>query len=431
MSELSHNHLISHASKVMLKILLNRLTPQAEMIIAEEQAGFRPGRSTTEQIFSLRILCERYLQHQQDLFHVFVDFKKAFDRVWHAALWSTMKLYNINANLIKVIESLYSKATSAVYYNGSVGEWFRTTVGVRQGCLLSPTLFNIFLKRIMTDALENHEGWVSIGGRTITNLRFADDIDALAGKEDELVKLINHLDTTSTKYGMEISAEKTKLMTNNTKGISVDVRIGGQKLETVQSFKYLGSVVTDEGSKQEIMSRIAQTIGALTKLKAIWKDKNTALSSKIRLMRSLVISIFLYACETWTLTAELEKKIQTAEMRCFRRLLGISYGDHVTNEKVGNRIRQAIGPYEDLLTTFEETKTEMVWAQNKINRTCKDDPTGHCTRREKERQTEKEMGRQHNGVDRIKVGWSPSKGRKQRRMENSGCPIILGAPTVK
>ena len=102
----------------------------------------------------------------------------------------------------------------------------------------------------MTDALENHEGSVSIGGRTITNLRFADDIDALAEKEDELVKLINHLDTTSTKYGMVISAEKTKLMTNKIKGISSDVRIGGQQLETVQSFKYLGSVVTDEGSKQ-------------------------------------------------------------------------------------------------------------------------------------------------------------------------------------
>ena len=104
------------------------------------------------------------------------------------------------------------------------------------------------------------------------------------------------------------------------------------------------------------MSRIAQTIGALTKLKTIWKDKNIALSSKIRLMRSLVISIFLYACETWTLTAELEKKIQTTEMRCFRRRLGISYRDHVTNEKVGNRIRQAIGPYEDLLTTVKKRK---------------------------------------------------------------------------
>ena len=136
--------------------------------------------------FSLRILCDRYLQHQQDLFHVFVDFKKAFDRVWHAALWSTMKLYNINANQITVIESLYSKATSAVYFNGSVGEWFRTTAGVRQGCLLSPTLFNIFLERIMTDALENHKGSVSIGGRTITNLRFADDIDAISGKKTSL-----------------------------------------------------------------------------------------------------------------------------------------------------------------------------------------------------------------------------------------------------
>ena len=220
-----------------------------------------------------------------------------------------MKLYNINANLIKVIESLYSKATSAVYYNGSVREWFGTTVGVRQGCLLSHTLFNISFERITTDALEDHDESVSTGGRTITNLRFADDIDALAGKE-ELFKLVNHLDTASTTYGMEISTEKTKLMTNNIKGISLDIRIGDQKLETVQSFKYLGSVVTDEGSKQEILSRIAQAIGALTKLKTIWKDKNIALSSKTRLMRSLVISIFLYACETWTLTAELERKIQ-------------------------------------------------------------------------------------------------------------------------
>ena len=98
----------------MLKIILNRLKLQAEEIIAEEQAGFTPGRSTTKQIFNLRLLYEKYLQHQQNLYHVFVDFKKAFDRVWHAAIWSTMKLYNINANLIKVIESLYIKATSAV-----------------------------------------------------------------------------------------------------------------------------------------------------------------------------------------------------------------------------------------------------------------------------------------------------------------------------
>ena len=123
--------LISHSSKVMLKVILNRLKPQAEEIIAEEQAGFRAGRSTTEQIFNLRTLCEKYLQHQQNLYHVFIDFKKAFDRVWHAALWATMRKYNINANLVRTTAQLYEKATSAVQMNCSIGEWFRTTVGVK------------------------------------------------------------------------------------------------------------------------------------------------------------------------------------------------------------------------------------------------------------------------------------------------------------
>ena len=123
--------LISHPSKVMLKIILNRLQLQAEEIIAEEQAGFRAGRSTTEQIFNLRILCEKYLQHQQNLYHVFRDFKKAFDRVWHEALWATMRKY-INASINRAIENLYDKALSAVLFNGSTGEWFKTTVGVRK-----------------------------------------------------------------------------------------------------------------------------------------------------------------------------------------------------------------------------------------------------------------------------------------------------------
>ena len=97
------------------------MKPQAEKIIAEEQAGFRAGRSTTEQIFNLLILCEKYLQHQQDLCHVFIDFKKAFDRVW---LWATMKKYNISTNLIQAIKNLYNKATNAVLFNSSIGDCF-------------------------------------------------------------------------------------------------------------------------------------------------------------------------------------------------------------------------------------------------------------------------------------------------------------------
>ena len=142
-----------------------------------------------------------------------------------------MRKYNISANLVRTIEQLYDKATSAVQMTGSIGEWFRTTVGVRQGCLLSPTLFSIFLERIMSDALEEHDGKVSIGGRNITNLRFSDDIDALAEEEQELeALLVESLDKTCTRYKMEISAEKTKLMTNSTNGIQRQLKVKGQKL---------------------------------------------------------------------------------------------------------------------------------------------------------------------------------------------------------
>ena len=90
------------------------------VFIAKEHAGFRAGRSTTEQIFNLRILCEKYLQHQQDLYHVYIDFKKAFDRVWHAALWAAMKKYNISTNLS---ESLKIFMTRPLVPSSSTAAW--------------------------------------------------------------------------------------------------------------------------------------------------------------------------------------------------------------------------------------------------------------------------------------------------------------------
>ena len=270
-----------------------------------------------------------------------------------------MKKYIISTNLIRVTKNLYNKATSTVLFNSSTGDWFRTTVGVREECVLSPTLFNIFLGRIKTDALEDHEGTVITGGRTIINLRFADDIDSVAGEEEKMAKLVERLDKASTAHGMEISAEKTKLMTNNTGGINTEIKVSGQTLETVTSFKYLGSVITDEGSKPEILSRIAQTTVALTKLKPVWNDRSISLSSQMRLMRSLVTPIFPYVCESWTLIAELKRIIHAMEMRCYRKMLLISHKDYVSNEEVRAEIQQAIGPHEDLLTVVK--RRELQW----------------------------------------------------------------------
>ena len=151
-------------------------------------------------------------------------------------------------------------------------------------------------------------------------------------------------------------------MTNNTSGINREIKVYEQKLETVTSFKYLGSVITDEGSKPEILSRIAQATAALTRLKPVRNDRSISLSSKIRLMHSLVTPISLYACESWTLTAELQRRIQVMETRCYRKILHISYKEHVANEEVRAKIQQAIGPHEDLPPDHhKDTQTAVVW----------------------------------------------------------------------
>ena len=129
---------------------------------------------------------------------------------------------------------------------------------------------------------------------------------------------------------------------------STQIIVNGQKLDTVTSLKYLGSVKANEGSKPEILSRIAQTTAAWTRLKPVWNDRSISLSSKVRLMRFLVTFIFLYACDSWTLKAELRRRIQAMEMRCYSKVLRTSYKDQVTNEEVRAKIQQAIGPHEDL-----------------------------------------------------------------------------------
>ena len=131
---------------------------------------------------------------------------------------------------------------------------------------------------------------------------------------------------------MEVGPDKTKVMTNNPNGFQREIKIKGQRLEKVENFKYLGAIISNQGSKPEILSRIDQTEAALSRLKIIWRDKNISLAFKVKLMRTLILSTFIYACESWTLTAEIESRIQALERRCYRRL------------------QNAIGVHDDLLT---------------------------------------------------------------------------------
>ena len=192
---------------------------------------------------------------------------------------------------------------------------------------------------------------------------------------------------------MEIGPDKKKLMTNNPNGFQRVIKIKDQRLEEVENFKYLGAIISNEGSKPEILSRIAQTTAALSRLKIIWMDKNISLASKVKLMRMLILSTFFYACESWTLTAEIERRIQALEMRCYRRLLNISYKDHVTKEEVCNRIQNAIGVHDDLLTIVKKRKLRLHGHISRSSGMAKTILQKTVKRGKKKRKTEEEMGR--------------------------------------
>ena len=131
----------------------------------------------------------------------------------------------------------------------------------------------------MCEAFDDHEGSVSIGGRLITNFRFADDIVVNAEEKEEAGVLVDRLDRTTTRYEIEIGPDKTKVTTNNQNGFQREIKIKGQRLEEVKNFKYLRAIISNEGSKPEILSRIAQTTAALSRLMIIWRDKNVSLAS--------------------------------------------------------------------------------------------------------------------------------------------------------
>ena len=211
--------------------------------------------------------------------------------------------------------------------------------------------------------------------------------------------MVNHLEEASTGYGMQISAEKTQLMTCNTNGISTDITIDNKKLETVRSFKYLGAIVSDEGSKPEALFSTAHTTAAVTNLKVIWIDKNIDMSSKIRLMRSLAKSIFLYECETSTIASDIERRIQALEMKCFRKLLGIAYRDHMTNEEEKARIGNTIGPFEDLLTSAKRRKLKWYKQVTRSSGLAKTILQGTVQGGRRRGRPKKTMGRQHQRVD--------------------------------
>ena len=304
-----------------------------EMEIAQEQAGFRPRRGTRDQIVNLRIIIEKARERNQPLYFCFIDFTKAFDRVRHDQLWLTMLEMGFPPHLVQLLRNLYRQQRANVRTDDHTSAWFKVKKGVRQGCNLSPCLFNILAEQIMRKALAGFAGGFRIGGRTINNLRYADDIVLLATTPEELQELVKQVASAAEEYGMSINVTKTKVMTNTEEVL--ETVVGTKKLEQVNSFVYLGSRIAKDGNcVNEVKSRLAMGMTVMTKLTKIWKNKSISIDTKLWLMKALVWPVATYGCEAWTLKKDEEKRIQAFENKCIRKLMRIPWTKMMTNEQV-------------------------------------------------------------------------------------------------
>ena len=246
-------------------------------------------------------------------------------------------------HIVQLVSHLYRKQEAVVRLANYETDWFKIRRGVRQGCIISPCLFNIYSEQVMRVALDGYEKGIRLGGRLINNLRYADDVVLIATSETELQELIDRVNEASERAGLSINISKTKVMVSASEKKTITIQINGKRLEQVESFVYLGSTFQESGEcKVDIRKRLAMGKSVMQSLSNIWKSREISMQTKVRLLKALVWSVTTYRCEGWTLRKEDQRRIEAFEMWCFRRLLRVSWTQHKTNEWVLQELNENI-----------------------------------------------------------------------------------------
>ena len=333
--------LISHASKVMLKILQARLQQYVNRELPDVQAGFRKGRGTRDQIANICWIMEKAREFQKNIYFCFIDYAKAFDCVDHNKLWKILKEMGIPDHLICLLRNLYAGQEATVRTGHGTTDWFQIGKGVHQGCILSPCLFNLYAEYIMRNTgLEETQAGIKIAGRNINNLRYADDTTLMAESEEELKSLLMKVKVESEKVGLKLNIQKTKIMAS---GPITSWEIDGETVETVSDFIFLGSKITADGDcSHEIKRRLLLGRKVMTNLDSIFKSRDITLPTKVRLVKAMVFPVVMYGCESWTIKKAECRRIDAFELWCWRRLLRVPWTARRSNQSILKEISPGI-----------------------------------------------------------------------------------------
>ena len=333
--------LLSIPGKVLSRIILERLKTALDKTLRDEQAGFRQDRSCTDHIATMRIIIEQSLEWQTPLYTVFVDFQKAFDSVDRNIIWRLMHHYGFPQKFVTIIQQMYEDATCQVIHDGKLTEPFTVQTGVRQGCLLSPTIFLMVVDWIMRQSTAGQRTGIQwTFTKQLEDLDFADDISLLSQRQQDAQEKLCRVAEEAGKTGLQINTGKTEVMRVNNKQQD-PLQLHQESMKEVEKFVYLGSVVSkDGGSDEDIKSRINKARHAFNTLRTIWKTTALSLRNKIRIFNTNVKSVLLYGSETWRVTNNNTHRLQTFINRCLRNILNIRWPETISNEQLWDSTNQ-------------------------------------------------------------------------------------------
>ncbi|BHF85772.1 hypothetical protein SprV_1002894400 [Sparganum proliferum] len=276
--------LIDVAAKIFAIVLLRRFQAVRDSRTRPNQAGFRAGRGCAGPIFTLRRILEFRHSYQQPTAVCFVDFAAAFDSVHRESLWRIMALDGVPAKIIAMIKAYYRSTTARVLARNNLSQPFGIRSGVRQGCILSPILFNYAIDWILGRALRESDGVEIAPGHRLTDLDYADDIALLASSFGDLQSMVSRVNEVAKSVGLSINAGKTKVFSSCIPDQEkAPLGIDGCQLEEVDSFKYLGARLLPNGqSKDDIVSRIDAARWVFSSLrKCLWNRRDLSIATKI------------------------------------------------------------------------------------------------------------------------------------------------------
>ena len=313
-------------------------------------------------IFVLRRLMELSREQHQSLRMAFVDFTKAYDSVPRGKLWELLLEYGVPPSFVYRVSALHNRTNVKVRLGGLLGEEFLTKLGLRQGCVLAPVLFNLFLDAVLRKRRIGPGVEVEVVDRPqlltpnsfrfppsqtihVNDCRFADDVAICSCSPEELQTELTELHAICTGYNLKVSVKKTKILCvpSNPPDCVEKYTIGGEALDVVNKFTYLGSEISDQCDVAgEVKRRIGMSLAVFDSMKSsLWKRREISVTTKMRVFRAVVLARLLYGAELWPLTAAELYKLEAFQTFCLRRILRVSWMDHVPNEVIRKRCFQS------------------------------------------------------------------------------------------